>query len=170
MTTISFTEWLSKTHQNFHRTFFAVVIATRVHYNDVITGAIASQITNLMIVYSTVYSSVDQRKHHSSASLAFVRGIRRWPVNSPHKRPVTRKMFPFDDVIMCVMLPDCHWPLLRLAWNSRKLLTQTLFSNGARRLDHYDVITSLAPRAQRSWRSKPNVIYSATRWGQIQVV
>ena len=42
----------------------------------------------------------DQRKHQSSTSLAFARGIHRWPVNSPHKRPVTRKMFPFDDVIM----------------------------------------------------------------------
>ena len=42
----------------------------------------------------------DQRKHHSFASLAFVGGIHRWPVNSPHKGPVTRKMFPFDDVIM----------------------------------------------------------------------
>ena len=40
------------------------------------------------------------KKHQSSASQAFVRGIHRWPVNSPHKRPVTRKMFPFDDVIM----------------------------------------------------------------------
>ena len=39
-------------------------------------------------------------KHQRSASLAFVRGIHRWPVNSPHKWPVTRKMFPFDDVIM----------------------------------------------------------------------
>ena len=70
------------------------------HYNDVIMGAIASQITSLTIVYSTVYSDADQRKHQSSASLAFVRGIHRGPVNSPHKWPVTRKMFPFDDVIM----------------------------------------------------------------------
>ena len=46
------------------------------------------------------FSGADQRKHQSSASLAFVRGIHRWPVNSPHKGPVTRKMFPFDDVIM----------------------------------------------------------------------
>ena len=60
----------------------------------------ASQITSLTIVYSTVYSDADQRKLQSSASLAFVRGIHRGPVNSPHKRPVTRKMFPFDDVIM----------------------------------------------------------------------
>ena len=60
----------------------------------------ASQITGLMIVYSSVYSGADQRKHKSSASLAFVRGIHRRPVNSPHKGPVTWKMFPFDDVIM----------------------------------------------------------------------
>ena len=63
-------------------------------------GTMASQITSLTIVYSTVYSDADQRKHQSSASLAFVGGIHRGPVNSPHKWPVTRKMFPFDDVIM----------------------------------------------------------------------
>ena len=70
------------------------------HYNDVIMGEIASQITSPTSVYSTVYSDADQRKHQSSASLAFVRGIHRGPVNSPHKWPVTRKMLPFDDVIM----------------------------------------------------------------------
>ena len=70
------------------------------HYNDITMGSMVSQITSLTIVYSTVYSSADQRKHQSSASLAFVRGIHRGPVNSPHKWPVTRKMFPFDDVIM----------------------------------------------------------------------
>ena len=53
-----------------------------------------------MIIYSSVYSGTDQRKHQSSASLAFARGIHWRPVNSPHKWPVTRKMFPFDDVIM----------------------------------------------------------------------
>ena len=63
------------------------------HYCDVIMGAVASQITSLMIVYSSVHSDADQRKHQSSASLAFVRGIHRWPVNSPHKWPVTRKCF-----------------------------------------------------------------------------
>ena len=61
-------------------------------------GAKASQITCLTIVYSTVYSDADESKHHSSATLAFVWGIYRGPVNSPHKWPVTRKMFPFDDV------------------------------------------------------------------------
>ena len=70
------------------------------HYNDVIMSMIASQITSLTIVYSTVYSGADQRKHQSPSSLAFVWGIHRGPVNSPHKGPVTRKMFPFDDVIM----------------------------------------------------------------------
>ena len=63
-------------------------------------STIASQITSPTFVFSTVYSDADQRKHQSSASLAFVRGIHRGPVNSPHKGPVTRKMFPFDDVIM----------------------------------------------------------------------
>ena len=70
------------------------------HYNDVMMGATASQITSLTKFYSTVYLSADQRKHQSSTSLAFVREIHQWPVNSPHKAPVTRKMFPFDDVIM----------------------------------------------------------------------
>ena len=70
------------------------------HYSDVMMGAMTSQITSLTIVSSTVYSGEDQRKHQSSASLAFVWGIHRWPVNSSHKWPVTGKMFPFDDVIM----------------------------------------------------------------------
>ena len=67
-------------------------------------GAMASQITSLTIVYSAIYSGADQRKHQSSASLAFVRGIHRSPVNSQHKRPVTRKMLPFDDVIMTSLI------------------------------------------------------------------
>ena len=71
-----------------------------VHYDDVKMTMLASQITSLMVVYSIVYSGVNQRKHQSSASLAFVREIHRGPVNFPHKWAVTRKMFPFDDVIM----------------------------------------------------------------------
>ena len=78
----------------------AVIYDKIMHYDDVIMGAIGPQITSLTIVYSTVYSGADQSKHQSSASLAFVWGIHRGPVNSPHKWPVTRKMFPFDDVIM----------------------------------------------------------------------
>ena len=127
------------------------------HYDDVIMSTIASQITSLTIVYSTVYSDADQRRHQSSASLAFVWGNNRWPVKSrtkgqlrgkcfhlmtsswkilqiqcngtnysttikqrstitilfSHKGPVTRKMFPFDNVIMQyfsqVMAPDTHY-------------------------------------------------------------
>ena len=80
-----------------------------IHYGDVTIDTIASQITSLTIVYATVYSDADQRKHHSSASLAFVREIRRWPVNPPHKWPVTRKIFPFDDVIMSSEIALGHW-------------------------------------------------------------
>ena len=74
-------------------------LTAKVHYNDVIMSAMASQITSVSIVCSTVCPSADQRKHQSSASLAFLWGIHQWPANSPHK-PVTWKMFPFDDVIM----------------------------------------------------------------------
>ena len=79
---------------------FRILITKKSHYDDVKMGAMASQITSLTIVYSTVYSHRDQRKLQSSVSLAFVWGIHRGPVNSPHKWPVTRKSIPFDDVIM----------------------------------------------------------------------
>ena len=78
----------------------AVWINSGVHYNDVIIGAIASQTTNLTIVYSPFYPGADQRKHQRSASLDFVTGIYRWQVNSPQEGPLTRKMFLFDDVII----------------------------------------------------------------------
>ena len=65
------------------------------HNTDAIMSAMASEITSLTIVYSSIYSGADQRKHQSSASLAFVREF-----TGDHKWPVTRKKFPFDDVIM----------------------------------------------------------------------
>ena len=71
-----------------------------VHYSDVITSAMATQIAGVSIVFSTVCSGADQRKHQSPASLAFVMRIHRWPMDSPHKGPVTRKVFTFDDAIM----------------------------------------------------------------------
>ena len=97
---------------------------THDHYNDVIMGAIASKIaskkkTSLAIVYSIVYSDADQRKHQSSASLTFVWGIHRGPVNSLHKWPVTRKMFPFDDVIM--MLLELHHMRVKASHFTRHL-------------------------------------------------
>ena len=71
-----------------------------VFISDVMVSPMASQITGLTIVYSTVYSGADQRENQRPASLAFLGGIHRWPVNSPHKGPVTRKVFSFDDVII----------------------------------------------------------------------
>ena len=83
-------------------------------------GAMASQITILTIVYSTVNSGADQRKkHQSSTSLAFVRVIHRWPVN--FQGPVTKKMLPFDDVIMnAIEIKTCIFSPLQ---------TLLLFSN-----------------------------------------
>ena len=113
--------------------------ARKVHYSDVIMDSIASQITSLTIVYSTIYSDADQRKHQSSASLAFVRGIHRGPVNSPHKWPVTRKMFPFDDVIMSIHSKDKSHHFLnficlsvgtiKAVWGELSFLKTNWFSN-----------------------------------------
>ena len=77
------------------------------HYIDVIMTTMASQITSLTVVYSTVYSGADQRKHQSSASLAFVWGIHReqW---IPRKMASYAEMFPFDDVIMSLRRMKCH--------------------------------------------------------------
>ena len=77
-------------------------------------GMVTSQITSLTIVYSAVYSDADQRKHQSSASLTFVRGI-----HSPHKWPVTRKTFTFDDVIMEKRCPWSYHPTSWLDWCSQ---------------------------------------------------
>ena len=88
------------------------------HYSEVIMSAMASQITSLMLVYSTVYSGPDQRKHRSSASLAFVWGFHWWLVNSLHKGPVMRKMFPFDDVIMYKLVVLCCWYIISCHWNA----------------------------------------------------
>ena len=70
------------------------------HYSDVIMSKVSSQIPGVSMVCSAVYLGVDQRKHQRSASVPFVRGIQRWHMNSPHKGPVARKMFPYDDVIV----------------------------------------------------------------------
>ena len=93
---------------------FAISITCRhwcgtYHCSDVIMSALASQITTVSRVCPTICSGVHQRKYQSSASLTFVRGIHRWPVDSAHKGPVTRKMFPFDDVIM--YLESSSWEI-----------------------------------------------------------
>ena len=74
------------------------------HYSDMIMSAMASWITGVSIIYLTVCSGADQRKYQNFASLAFARGNHRSPANSPHKGPVTRKMFPFVDVIMSLSI------------------------------------------------------------------
>ena len=124
-------EYLLRDHVN-HFTM-AVLLAIRLNarllllvwlyvlnYDDVIMTMLASQITSLTVVCSIVYSGVNQRKHQSSASLAFVREIHRGPVNFPHKWPVTRKMFPFDDVIMneyYMNIWECNvWLLISFIW------------------------------------------------------
>ena len=76
------------------------------HYSDAIMSAMASQITSFWSVCSAVCSDAQQRKHQSYTLQAFVRGIHRWPVDFPPKGPVTRKMFPFDDVIMTSIIVD----------------------------------------------------------------
>ena len=95
------------------------------HYSDIIMSTMASQITSVTIVYSTVYSGTDQRKHQSSISLAFVQGIHWWPVNSPHKGPVTRKMFPFDEVIMNVI--NSNFTFYRTCKGSQKQFSNQHF-------------------------------------------
>ena len=71
------------------------------YYSGVIMSAMAFQNTGVLVVCSTVSSCADQRKNQSSAhcSTGFVRGIHWWPVDSPHRGPITWKMFPFDDAI-----------------------------------------------------------------------
>ena len=87
------------------------------HYSDVIMNTMASQITSLTIVYSTVYSRADKRKHQSSASLAFVRGIHWWPLNSPHKGPVTQKCSHLmTSLLMRLHITEFHFKSVLIDW------------------------------------------------------
>ena len=85
-------------------------ILSTLNQSDVITSEMASQIVGVSIVCSTVCSGADQMKHQRFASLAFVREIHLSPVDSPNKGTLTRKMFPFDDVIMLslVLIITCR--------------------------------------------------------------
>ena len=117
-------------------------------------GLMVPHITSLTIVYSTVYSDADQRKHQSAASLAFVRRIHRVPVNSSHKWPVTRKMFPFDEVIMFIAQN-------RISWHSRWWLpSEVACSNKSNKeYEHGIIICSMVQHSLvlqsklSSWRS-----------------
>ena len=107
----------------YQRSTGTAVHGWKCHCNDVIISTTATLITSLTIVYSILYLTADQRKHQSSVSLAFVRGIHRRPVNSPHKGPVTRKMFPSDDVIMVTYMR--HSPTMSEAPIQPQLLNST---------------------------------------------
>ena len=110
------------------------------HYSDVIMSAMALPITGITIVYRTVCSCADQRKHQSSASLDFVGWIHRWLVNSPQKGPVTRERLPFDDVIMSGLPAVMHFrgswgclisvaprQLLHKCWPSRYCIDEIIY-------------------------------------------
>ena len=111
------------------------------YYSDVIMSTMTSQVTGVSVVYSTVCSGADQRKHQSSASLAFVQEIHRWSINSPHKGPVTRKMFPFDDVIM-MLSANCRLT----SYPSSSVLTPcgipVSYSTGVIKLYHHCCLTA----------------------------
>ena len=117
-------------------------------------GAMASQITSLTIVYAIVHSGADQGKHQSPVSLAFVQGIHRWPVNSPHKWPVTRKVFPFDDVIMiwwCALKYPVRYEYLAKVESTIELLvTVALFVSSVIDFPQY---------GHRKWNLSLSVMY-----------
>ena len=132
------------------------------------------------IVYSIVCSGADQRKHQSSASLAFVREIYRWPVNSPHKEPVTRKMFPFDSVVMSQnfaisifsdgMVTTTNFGIVSLFFNNRLIFSMMLFwwpddivQNGWRHLKWFQGFT-LVPYLDLSISRVPLHWLSLQRW------
>ena len=94
-------------------------------YNDVIISTMASQITSLTILYWTIYSGADKKKHQNFALLAFVWVFHWWPVNSPHKGPVTRKMFPFDDVIMSLGAVQNYTDIWSLSRGKTKTMLET---------------------------------------------
>ena len=138
-----------------------MVVRTHYHYSDVIMSGMATQITSLTILYATVYSGADQRKHQRSASLVCVRGIHRWPVNSPHKWPVTLEMFPFDDVILGCQRP-CFFPwsvvLINIVWHCKWLIFSSSYECIRR---NYNVV--MTPKRRR-------VVVSTSWWRYYCVV
>ena len=121
------------------------------------------------IVYLAIYLGADQRKYQSSASLTFVRGIHRWPVNSPHKWPVTRKMFPFDDVVMsweeiCLLFAVCHAFSVLFKFDCTHIIQRSLHSDATQTYmtkwiiwihnywSHYHNETRQQKRAHNFWQ------------------
>ena len=129
------------------------------HYSGVIMGVMTSQITSVSFVYSTVCSGKDQRQHQRSASLAFVRVIHRWPVNSPHKKPVTRKIFPFNDVIMHRDRKMHTGQVSQGAWMSNSIPENTVGYN-------YQSLSYIYPW-YRLWQATPSHMI---KWGRSIVI
>ena len=156
---------LSVTSKQISRNILALI--SRVHYNDVIMGAIASQITSFTIIYSAAYSDANPIKHQSSASLAFVGGIHRWPVNSPHKWPETRKMFPFDDVIMYgACSPGGLYHIF--SWTDNGIRTGI---NSYMRRKSMDVITYPCPNCRWTMLNRSQVIGThVIQWNCFQML
>ena len=147
---------------------------------ETIMSTMASQIISLTIVYSTIYSGADERKHQSSASLAFVRGIHWWPVNSLHKGPITLKMFPFDDVIMFInagsmSMPRSHYVLgkipsiptvahvhhFQVFWNKNQTLVPSPLAHTRFVLGRQKIWASRSGSSTRYWQS---LVKEGRRW------
>ena len=87
-------------------------------------GPMASQITSISIVYSTVYSGADQRKHQSSAPLAFVRGILPGTGEFPAQMASNAENIPFNDIIMSLGMHHVHCEYIWYVLCQRKQLRQ----------------------------------------------
>ena len=106
-----------------------------VHNNDAIMSTMTSKIICVTIVCSTVASGPDQRKHQSPASLAFVQGTHRWPVNSPHKEPVTRKCFHFM-TSSCYRIDFIYLTMKECIRQPMGMFQDTYMSQCIRRISH----------------------------------
>ena len=106
------------------------------HYNDVTVSAVASQITSLPIVYSTVYSRRRSKKTSKLRVTGLCEGNSPLTGEFPHKGPVTRKMFLFDDVIMCILFIEtrCHTSCMRQRTGSASVQVMTCYLLGAKAL------------------------------------
>ena len=119
-----------------------------VRYSDAIMSVMASQITCVSVVNSSVCSGADQRKHQSSAWLAFVKGIHRSSVNSLHKGPVTREMFPFPGVIMTPEAKSCHQANVAVILLSK---LQHVVSPVWRQIWHHDISRFSVSGTEAMW-------------------
>ena len=128
------------------------------HYNGAIVGEMASQIANFTIVCSTVYSDADERKYQTRRHW-LLRAIHRWPVNSPHKGQVTRKLFPFDDVIMICLIQTSNL-LLVDAWETKVTVSIYGYHKSLRYISYWiSMIIYLIKRTLNSYNAAWNILH-----------